>query len=783
MNAHADKTQENKSQSLASSASRMKSGDESTFQFVDNRAEAIAQIKLQEMADNSPQAKQATQLRAMVDNHSTQQQPIQKKENKTGLPDNLKSGIENLSGYSMDDVKVHYNAYKPVQLQAHAYAQGTDIHLGSGRENHLPHEAWHVVQQAQGRVPPTTHLRTGVLLNDEQQLETEADIMGAKALMAGTRATSIQLKPLSHNAHRGLSNCPIQGVLIGADQFHSAEEILQSGDEEDYLVHYTEITKEVRQYNLASDEIEIISRLNRLDILRVKVTQCLELITAGEFAEQSTANQRKGHLALLKDSIATEKSEIISEKTEDKDVLPGREGILRAGMAWELKRGEDEWVNASGVLREQNTLAINIIDSVDENYIFKFQLGETNTGRIAMQQLELKSKFTADDSALFPINGEPVKEDVLQTNLGDCYLQAALAGLAAGDPAFIKKMLYDEGENVVVRLFRLPEKTAQYIRVQRSKAQTQEGADLYNAGAIWVKMIQKAYAAGNFAMDLLGHRKRGALVDIAGDMVGYTMGVLTGRNLDSFDAAGEEKQSDAKEATKFPWGFDVGTLWMCLQDDDIPSHEDESEVFKEYQAALALLNPLFQDNAERIKSWAEFADEHSDALDDFKTINEFAAFFTKKALDLNITQVIIEWVRASGFYRGTVGSGVYSTGQLAVLDEMETALGQRKLLTVGSQKKLSQEDDQELGGSGEPKYKGLAGGHAYTILNIRKSRTRNPESADEGNIHWIQLRNPWGQYGRSYNEDWAPVAIEEGNGVFWIELTDFAKNFTDIEII
>ena len=45
----------------------------------------------------------------------------------------------------MDDVNVHYNSNKPAQLQAHAYAQGTDIHLGPGQEKHLPHEAWHVV--------------------------------------------------------------------------------------------------------------------------------------------------------------------------------------------------------------------------------------------------------------------------------------------------------------------------------------------------------------------------------------------------------------------------------------------------------------------------------------------------------------------------------------------------------------------------------------------------------------------------------------------------------------
>lgn len=108
--------------------------------------------------------------------------PIQKKENNTGLPDDLKSGIENLSGFAMDDVKVHYNSDKPTQLNAHAYAQGTDIHLASGQEKHLAHEAWHVVQQKQGRVQPTKQLKSKVNINDDEGLEEEADVMGAKAL-------------------------------------------------------------------------------------------------------------------------------------------------------------------------------------------------------------------------------------------------------------------------------------------------------------------------------------------------------------------------------------------------------------------------------------------------------------------------------------------------------------------------------------------------------------------------------------------------------------------------
>lgn len=103
-----------------------------------------------------------------------------RQENRTGLPDHLKAGVETLSGLSMDDVNVHYNSPKPAQLQALAYAQGTDIHLAPGQERHVPHEAWHVVQQKQGRVKPSLQAK-GVAINVDRGLESEADVMGEMA--------------------------------------------------------------------------------------------------------------------------------------------------------------------------------------------------------------------------------------------------------------------------------------------------------------------------------------------------------------------------------------------------------------------------------------------------------------------------------------------------------------------------------------------------------------------------------------------------------------------------
>jgi hypothetical protein len=331
MNTHSDKTQENKNQVVVNGMSQKSSGGASTFQFVDNRPETIAQRKLQNLANKSLQTVQtsvdvaqkqgleeeellqgkfipiqmealeeeellqakfnvlqnkgleeeeplqgkfnAVQLKAPEEEELLQgkfepiqmevleeeellqakfkvvqkkgveeEEPLQgkfntvqmkapeeeellqgkfepiqmeaspepsRRENNTGLPDNLKSGIENLSGYSLDDVKVNFNSNKPAQLNAHAYAQGTDIHVASGQEKHLPHEAWHVVQQKQGRVKPTMQMKGNVNVNDDESLEREADVMGAQAIsLKSIQSPAVQKKKSQTNGVAQLASIP-----------------------------------------------------------------------------------------------------------------------------------------------------------------------------------------------------------------------------------------------------------------------------------------------------------------------------------------------------------------------------------------------------------------------------------------------------------------------------------------------------------------------------------------------------------------------------------------------
>jgi hypothetical protein len=138
--------------------------------------------------------------------------------NETGMPDSLKTGIESLSGMAMDDVKVHYNSTKPAEMQALAYTQGTDIHVASGQEKHLPHEAWHVVQQKQGRVEPSIQMK-GIYANVDLMLEREADIMGEKA--NNLSSVEARLPSASQSANSSkllgqplLQKSPIQGAPV-----------------------------------------------------------------------------------------------------------------------------------------------------------------------------------------------------------------------------------------------------------------------------------------------------------------------------------------------------------------------------------------------------------------------------------------------------------------------------------------------------------------------------------------------------------------------------------------
>jgi|GEM_PF-3570729 len=103
------------------------------------------------------------------------------------LPERLRRVLERLSGYDLSDVRVYPGSPWPARIGARAFVLGSDIHLSPGAEDALEHEAWHAVQQKQGRVHATRlagfapHPSEDMGLNEEEKLEREADTMGRVA--------------------------------------------------------------------------------------------------------------------------------------------------------------------------------------------------------------------------------------------------------------------------------------------------------------------------------------------------------------------------------------------------------------------------------------------------------------------------------------------------------------------------------------------------------------------------------------------------------------------------
>ena len=156
---------------------QMKSGESAIQQAVPEEEELM-------------QGKFAAETKAQL-NGTANQPPLQRskstEENRTGIPDELKTWMENSLGADFSDVTVHADSGKARDVGALAYTQGADVHFAPGQfkpetsdgKQLLSHELTHVVQQRQGKVSPTTEV-AGMPVNDDPALEKEADEKGKK---------------------------------------------------------------------------------------------------------------------------------------------------------------------------------------------------------------------------------------------------------------------------------------------------------------------------------------------------------------------------------------------------------------------------------------------------------------------------------------------------------------------------------------------------------------------------------------------------------------------------
>ena len=735
------------------------------------------------------------------------------------MPNNLKSGIENLSGYSMDDVKVHYNSSKPAQLNAHAYAQGTDIHVSPGQEQHLPHEAWHVVQQKQGRVKPTMQMKGEVPVNDNAGLEKEADVMGDKAK---TSVAQLKQDTSASPSTNKSSISPVTQLKPTAFTGIITDDIKYNGS---YWSkgkdNWSKLEAKVIEYATISDE-NMQKRNQLVEQILVLVTACnleftekkLAFDTNPETAPRPTNREFKRKLwyPTLINLLATEGQEIKESKgTLDVDagavqadprltkefseavendadkktvatggmfktdaeivdnkkskVDTGKEGkVVKVLNGWEDKDIDTKKSDYKKVTKEDKPKAGKNFQNIKDGYVKQDDLLDVNRVEDA-KNLKYTEQFDPLTYPLFPHT--PKKEDVVQVGLGDCYFLAALISVVNKSPAHFRSHMKDHGDGTVtVKLYK-DIGQAKNVTIKKSVVMTDSyfnSQDAFAGGALWAKLYEKAYvAAGFYGSDGTLPSLEQSYGMIEGGNTAVAQTHLTGKKstLHTINTGREDISGQL-----------VGITKEVVKKMDFKKPESMTQLNKLQVEVPKKLTPLLEKT--------------------FVTQEDLRKMLVAEGVAQQYIKQIMDQVCAKKLMTGALGSGIYSQGELDLFKGIKDKLDNGKMMTLHTRHDIfdSKDEVEEKGGSaGESMVKGLAGPHAYALLDY------GPKNPKAGQTLSLLIRNPWGEYGRGYrdattkakasNETGAKFEGAEryalrgaGSGEFWIDLADIAAYFT-----
>ena len=359
----------------------------------------------------------------------------------------------------------------------------------------------------------------------------------------------------------------------------------------------------------------------------------------------------------------------------------------------------------------------------------------------------------------------PQLEDIQQGYIGDCFLLAAAGAVLRKNPKIIRSMFIDQGSAVTVRLFH--EGSPKLIKVAKSVPKLNsenERTDAYAGGALWVQLLEKAMAC-------LNYDEGGDYKDIAGGTTLAALKALTGDSEELSTELTDEKDEKVEEITPWPKG----------------SIDRSNKKFKS-KRYIESKDKLYDEilGSDDAKEW-------SSLMDTFETADEIRKSGSLPRLEKTLTdwenkgkigsttaKKVIKYAKENKLFPSHTGSDWYTKEDLSLFERLHDALSKGKGVTASTKGQL-QGDNGGDGLSGEAKVGGLVTGHAYTVLGVSERKDRR----------WVTVRNPWGKYGREYKTDdegnflqrdgeLLPKAVEEGDGVSEIELTDFAMSFDKI---
>lgn len=425
---------------------------------------------------------------------------------------------------------------------------------------------------------------------------------------------------------------------------------------------------------------------------------------------------------------------------------------------------------------------------------------------------------------------DPCLEDIKQGAVGDCYLLAALASMVRRMPETLRGCICDNGDgSVTVRFFDITQQPAAplFVRVEKTVPQ-RRGHDLYANNALWVQMIEKAYAASGLHAKV--RRKNGHEVkaeygydSIEGGSQSDFIATITGKTAyeRTYIASGHDDispDSPLSLAGGLSKSLELGGIGFFLRKPKFNMqlatqiyaamrHDPRFAAFTRAQAE-ELANALIERDRANIKKGklkdgteveyrvkSASMDEilevvQSDAL--HITLAEDAA--ENQRLRLEMGKALLKEMKKSQehslsytpFYKSASKKRTetgeeqqryrYSAKAKALYKDIDEQLKAGRLLGANTAIFVPKDISDKGGLNREALKDGLAENHAYSLLDV--------ETRPNGQ-RFIKLRNPWGRFTREYDKQGKARAVDEengSNGVFLVELNDFMANFDTVEI-
>jgi hypothetical protein len=357
----------------------------------------------------------------------------------------------------------------------------------------------------------------------------------------------------------------------------------------------------------------------------------------------------------------------------------------------------------------------------------------------------------------------PAANDVMQGDIGDCYLIGALVGIlncpggtAAIEECFLDRSGYGPWGEVVVRLYN-GACAPQYIKINK----TVPGAP--TPATVWVKLLEKAYAA------LFAKGAYAELEEMAGKM--------HGRASDVFRAI-LGHAAEGYGCSKNDWNF--------VQLMGLTSFTNSPNATRQVRDAV------FRGDQGLVDGWRQWftREKHTQWMAIVRTSvvykqDDFEEFLKGPGADMpaNVRDQLLYWINTEYILPGRRGSGLYTIAQRNIFGTIRGALTRKEAVAAGTHQGVAKRGKYAgAGGAGEGKsIGGLVGGHQYAVLDTK----------EEEGLFWLQLRNPWGSWGMKYERGVHGPGPKEGRkylrprydetaGVFWIELSDFCKHFQSV---